>query len=463
MRRGLELGIVALVAGLVGFLVGTVQAPPSGQAHSRTASGDPSQLGTPLQPSQTRPPGAGSRPPGSGPGVAPSGTATGSPTSPHVVQALGLQGSTGGADGAQGAQGTRVGTDGATHGGADPSASSTSGQPAEGGSGAPPRGQPTGQASTGSQTTLSVLARDSRDGQVIEHLWLHARNPGGSRTIEIRGPAEVPLPPGRFVLAVNVPGYTPCELEAELVAGPNRLEVQLTPTPTGVVEGIVHLTAPAGPFLVHLDGIPREFSDPDGLFRIEGVRIGRKLIGFARDDYNLFEQQVQIEVREGEVTHVEVSLAHPGRIVGRVLDHAGQALTGVTITAANSLSGSDTTGRYELVALQPGEHVVRVTSGRYDPFEVLVAVREGQDTTQDLQAPPAAGALLAGRGPGLSSGQAVVLFRPGEARPTRIVLAGAGGTFAFPDLAPGEYRIECGGRAHPLHLGTVDVGDLVLE
>lgn len=88
-----------------------------------------------------------------------------------------------------------------------------------------------------------------------------------------------------------------------------------------------------------------------------------------------------IEVRAGETTNVELTVALGARVRGRVVDEAGTALAGVVVgsQAGHGTATSDASGAFELGGLRPGELVLLASKRGYRPAELaLGTLAEGE-------------------------------------------------------------------------------------
>lgn len=124
--------------------------------------------------------------------------------------------------------------------------------------------------------------------------------------------------------------------------------------------------------------------DPDGTFRIFGLRAGTYTVSFSApwhvseyyDDATTPEAATPISLAPGEtLTDVAVELAWSTGITGTVVDESGAPMAGVTVWAESSetwlTTMTDAAGTYTF-GLPPGAYVVRFAADSADPvYEVV--------------------------------------------------------------------------------------------
>lgn len=264
-----------------------------------------------------------------------------------------------------------------------------------------------------------------------------------------------------YSLSAELDGYLPAKVSG--IEAPTRepLRIELKPAPTlvGRVVGpdgrpvaMASVNARREGAPVHMPPIASADADENGRFRLSFPAPGPVTLAAVAHGYRT-KVISGIEVPAGgEAGPVEVSL-EPGAVLeGRVLDERGRPVPGaqVSVHSTGSLSGSTmmsdestaADGRYRLEGLDFGPHVVSATAGDR-------TVRASVDISLDVQSldlrfeeqasvsgrvADAAGAPVLGAGVFLIPAE-----REGER--ARRVTSGADGTFAFPAVSRGTYRL----------------------
>jgi hypothetical protein len=293
---------------------------------------------------------------------------------------------------------------------------------------------------------------------------LHVRITQGTRraTVTLEAPSpELRLAPGRVQLTIRAPGHAKRELVAQLGPGPNRVPVRLAPVPSGTLEGVVRLDAPA-PFVLHLDGVPHPVDDPSGAFRLEGVPAGRKVLRILLEGATATAGGAEVMLDAGQVAWVEVDLRALVDLHGAVFDPQGFPLSGAQISLGRFLGVTSSDGAFSLSGLTRGDHTIRVLSAAYDPLEAELVADGLEGAPRAVHVPQPEGTLtLAGAAPGAARAL-VTLSRAGTDGVWRVATTDEDARFAFPNLTPGSYRVSVDGRALEVELNAHDVRDALL-
>jgi hypothetical protein len=190
------------------------------------------------------------------------------------------------------------------------------------------------------------------------------------------------LPPGVYDVRAAAPGASPALLAGVTLTAGARFPLRIALAGTGALEGTV-LDAAGRPLagarvriVQRGDGIvaapPLEArSDFEGRFRIEGVEVGRAEV-VARQEGVLVGASRAVRVAAGRAARVDLSLAEPGFLVGRVTQAGRTPPAGTTVVAVAMKAGpgtlqvaraaADAGGGYRL-ALPAGEYRVHAAPG----------------------------------------------------------------------------------------------------
>ncbi len=182
-------------------------------------------------------------------------------------------------------------------------------------------------------------------------------------------------------------------------------------------------------------------SDHAGHFVLEDVRTGTILIDALARGY-LPTRDVEVVVREaGETVDVEIVLARDAVLEGYVVDSRDQPVDGARISIGPGSALSDAEGYYRAEGIPPGPETVLVDHRDYSRLEKKVEIEPG---VHSLELVLAAGFEVSGRvvdpeGSGIE-GVRVQLLQDQSVR-RYAALSEAGGSFAMPAVAPGEYSL----------------------
>lgn len=144
-------------------------------------------------------------------------------------------------------------------------------------------------------------------------------------------------------------------------------------------------------------------SSADGSFSFDGLALGACRIQARARGFAPAAIDVEVDVPQRESRPFEVRLAPAARIVGRAFDEDGAALPSVEVRVgepgffASGVAFSDSSGRFELEGLAPGEVLVRASSRTARSLERRFTLRAGETREWDVRF-SAAGAPHAIRG-----------------------------------------------------------------
>lgn len=268
------------------------------------------------------------------------------------------------------------------------------------------------------------------------------------------------LPPGVYDVRAAAPGASPALLAGVTLTDGAHFPLRIALAGTGDLEGAV-LDAAGRPLagarvriVQRGDGIvaapPLEArSDFEGRFRIEGVEVGRAEV-VARQEGVLVGASRAVRIVAGRAARVDLSLAEPGILVGRVTEAGRVPPAGTTVVAVAMKGGpgtlqvaravADAGGGYRLV-LPAGEYRVHAAPGHVARTDLRVtpayARVEGRRTaTLDLSVAnvaPEEGVEVVVLEPGgaPSPGAVVTLARPDDPRIALATSAGEDGRVAL--------------------------------
>lgn len=188
---------------------------------------------------------------------------------------------------------------------------------------------------------------------------------GGAYTVRVRLAADGTSVRGRVI----GPGGEPVA-RAVVLIGPDQ-----DPSALRLESGLVMPGPPPA----------RASTDAAGAFRAEGVALGAQPVRVQAEGYAAFEGLYPL----GGADPITVQLAPEARVVGRVLDAAGEPVAGARIAttgragAAGSTTHSDATGAYDLRGLAGGAIALQATHPERGRAALELVVREGTTSRWD--------------------------------------------------------------------------------
>lgn len=190
---------------------------------------------------------------------------------------------------------------------------------------------------------------------------------------------------------------------------------------------------------------PRDETDAEGRYRLEGVEPGRRLLEARHPRYP--PRRLQVEVAPGE-NHRDLLLEHGGEVSGRVVSASGAPLGGATVElagggppTASATSRGD--GTFRLDGVAPGIYRVEARHSGHAPAR-LEGVEVGPDGVAGLEVVLEPGATLAGRVLGLEP-EALGRLEVRATDATRDLLRGTvdyAGRYRVDGVSPGDWWVS---------------------
>lgn len=243
----------------------------------------------------------------------------------------------------------------------------------------------------------------------------------GRDSFELDGAfAILALAPGRYEARVRCNGHAAQRQypPVEVAAGADVTGLVFTVTPGAVITGTARTTAGAPVAAAWVsaratdagDVFPGAFarSGDDGVYHLTGLRGGTYELEASARGQTDAEVPAAVTVAPGGVATADVVFPASGAVAGVVVDPAGRPQAGLLVSAggrwldAAATTGDD--GAFRLDGVEPGQHGVTVSRGRYDPVRrpraaagddrgESVVVVAGQTTTVRLVVEPQDGVI----------------------------------------------------------------------
>jgi protocatechuate 3,4-dioxygenase beta subunit len=186
-------------------------------------------------------------------------------------------------------------------------------------------------------------------------------------------------------------------------------------------------------------------TDGDGLYKLDGIAEGDRLIEFRKQGF--VTAQKPVEVKAGKDVHLDVELDPGHELRGRVVDRSGHGIAGAYISAS---AAGDRRGGPMIVTDSDGMFVqTGLTDGKYE----VTARKEGMVSSDatDVDLPQTrpltltldAGATINGRVTGVPAEQltqVTVVASGGTSR--NQTTADASGNFTLPGMPDGQVRVD---------------------
>jgi uncharacterized GH25 family protein len=268
--------------------------------------------------------------------------------------------------------------------------------------------------------------------------------------------------PGRFTLAVAVPGFLPAQRRGiEVAAGKDVSGLEVVVQKGATVEGRVttadgrplagtHLRVmptadPGGPVLAGL-GLSEAVADGDGAYQLPGVAEGTRSILAEERDHPRAVQTLTIHPGSN---HLDFQLADGREVSGQVVDPQGQPVPGAEVSLsspAGGWHGAATTGP------DGGFRLTAVPDGAYR----LLAEKEGWAASRSAEEVRVAGGPVAGLVVRLDRGGAIVgrISGLGFEELSRVQISASSpaggqlgqadyqGSYRIASLSPGDWIVE---------------------
>lgn len=289
----------------------------------------------------------------------------------------------------------------------------------------------------------------------LSGLALELRSPDGAlRRVPVGELGSLRLKPGRYELRLQAPGFvsTPFQLVSLAPGGEVSLRSPaLEPACVlrGRFEGPPHLRLRQ----VELELRAEEYDwrgvvtcTAEGAFERGDLPAGRYRIRARAEAegevYLSSWREARAAKSAGSGPRLRLVLARPF-LEGRVRDHLGAPLGGVTLRVSREEALSDAEGRYRLYGLSSGEAWLEAEAEGF--LRLRRSVLLGPGLKHDLELRPVCvveGQLLDSAGQPLA-GARVVLFQlhGPEQRTSQSVLSDSSGRFRFEPLLPGSYAL----------------------
>jgi len=189
---------------------------------------------------------------------------------------------------------------------------------------------------------------------------------------------------GKALIEVSAPGYGPEQVEQNLAAG-NRTDVDVSLRGDAIVCGTIttHGTGQGiggcEVSVAETNGTAR--TEPDGSYRLEGVPSGDRRLAVSREGF--VGQDVEVHLKSGESTTVDLALRGDTVLTGRVVDIANnQPIAGSRVALKDSKEHQTTTdeqGNFRLTQMPTGKVTVEALADGFLPRTVsttLIAEQE---------------------------------------------------------------------------------------
>ncbi len=193
------------------------------------------------------------------------------------------------------------------------------------------------------------------------------------------------LPDGPVAVAVRHPDYAPTSLTART----GRDDLAVTLSPAGGIEGQVRDAQTGGPMLAFTlrargpDGAELTRSFEKGDFTLVPLVPGKWTVTVEARGYATrivtYDVPAAREPRHPSLAGVRIELRQGGTLAGIVYDEHGELVSGALVQAGLVRATSDSTGRFRLTGVEPGDLTVRATHPQAGQGETTVALRSGDE------------------------------------------------------------------------------------
>jgi len=186
-------------------------------------------------------------------------------------------------------------------------------------------------------------------------------------------------------------------------------------------------------------------TDGDGLYKLDGIAEGDRLIEFHKQGF--VTAQKPVEVKAGKDVHLDVELDQGKELRGHVVDRSGRGIAGayISASAAGERRGgpmivSDSDGNFVLTGLTDGKYEV---TARKEGMVSSDATDVDLPQTHPLTLTLDTGATINGRVTGLPAEQlAQVMVSASGGTSRNQTTADASGNFTLPGMPDGQVRVD---------------------
>ncbi|MEA2327878.1 MAG: hypothetical protein QOE68_2837 [Thermoanaerobaculia bacterium] len=186
-------------------------------------------------------------------------------------------------------------------------------------------------------------------------------------------------------------------------------------------------------------------TDADGLYKLDGVAEGDRLIQFNKTGF--VPAQKPVEVKAGNEVRLDVELDRGHELRGRVVDRSGRGVAGVYVDASpagqrrsSNMNATDSDGAFVVAGLSDGKYQV---TARKEGMVSADASDVDLPQTRPLTLTLDAGATITGRVSGIPAEQYTQVIVTASAGMSRNQTnADASGMFALPGLPDGQVRVD---------------------
>ena len=206
----------------------------------------------------------------------------------------------------------------------------------------------------------------------------------------------------------------------------------------------------------------RPFTSDDGSFVLENVPLGPATVVVTAAGYTVATLP-NVDVEEGQATDVEVALERGVRIVGRVTDASGNAVSGANVRVApravgrvvapqmmGSMVTTDASGEYVIEAAEPGEQTLSFQRAGFVATEKTAELKR-PETRVDVQLSSgvkATGVVVTESGTPVADAMVTAYSGAAGTRGTG-ARTDANGAFQIEALAPARYTFSASKEGYP--------------
>lgn len=322
-------------------------------------------------------------------------------------------------------------------------------------------------------------------GAEVELVWApsvpgHERLQAGAAvsrhaTADRDGRFEIPdLPLDRVTLAVDAPGFAPSRGVEAALPLPKGEELTVRLERGATLEGRVSTSAgePVSGVRI-LVGPAAGVSDDDGVYRVDGVQPGPRVVEARHPAYETLRRPVSLDAG---ANHLDLVLPAGQEVRGRVVDPAGEPMPGAMVQLGSEAprdprwyrARADADGAFTLAPVGRGTFRLRASADGYADGEID-GVEVGAEAVDGLVVTLQAAGRIHGRILGLQPAElpGVEVRASDGSGDERLAEVDAAGGYALAGLAPGDWRLEAtvedGRRAAQARVPLPPGGDAVRD